>query len=194
MKRILFCAFAFLCCTGTLVCFTSCGGSGGSSSSGTGDKTVGLAPAKVTGLITLTPTDANVHGVLTLTETPAKTAYFNSTAGTTGAYTGNYTYTKVGPNLAEIKLENLRYEPINTANDCHWTIRAYITFIGDKKVIMSGTETLTSGTPGENDPIDFGGVDGADNGEKNHFNVNNNHDAGGTRNFTYNYTFEMEGN
>ena len=186
MKRILFCAFAFLCCTGTLVCFTSCGGSGGSSSSGTGDKTVGLAPAKVTGLITLTPTDANVHGVIMLTDTHGKTAYFNNTASTAGAYTGNYTYSKVGPNMAEIRVENLRSEPGTSASDCHWTIVAHLTFYSDKEVVLSGTETLTgSAEVGDNDPLTFGGGD-------NHF--GGVHTGGGTRNFTYNYTFEMAGN
>lgn len=175
MKRIYSFTLALLCGIGTLFVLPSCGGSGGGSGSGAvGNKAVGLAPAALTGDIILTPTDANVHGVITLSNTPARVAYFNSTAGTAGAFTGNYTYTKVGPNMAELTMDNLRAMPINSANDSHWTIVAHLTFVDNKKVILSGTETLVgSNDPNENDPLTF--------------------DGGGTRNFSYNYEFEMAG-
>lgn len=186
MKRIISFAFSLLCCATALTLFSACGGGGGGGNGGVVGKAAGLAPATVTGNITLTPKDANVHGIITLTNTPARVAYFNSNAGTTGAYTGNYTYTKVGPNMAEIKVDNLRYEPINTASDCHWTIIATITFVGDNKVVLTGTETLTGGAGEVNDPLTFGGAT-----HDNHFDVI--HDDGGTRNFSLNYEFEMAG-
>lgn len=182
MKHITSFVFALLCGVGTLVALTSCNGGGGSSS----DKTAGVAPDKLTGLVTLTPRDANVHGVITLTPAPAEVAYFNNQAGTDGAYTGNYTYTKVGPDLAELKMENLRYEPIQSASDCHWTIVATIRFYGNNTVVLDGTETLIDSDAEVNDPFHFGDVD------HNHFDPS--HDGGGTRNFRYNYTFEMGNN
>lgn len=166
MKRIYSFALALLCSLGTLFVNTSCGGSGGGSGSGAvGNKVVGLAPAAITGDITLTPADNNVHGIITLRKNPAGVAYFNNTTGTEGAFTGNYTYTKVGPNMAELTLDNLRVTPINSTTDVHWTIIAHITFVSENRVILTGTETSSGG--------------GYPQGPM------------GTANFSYNYEFEM---
>lgn len=185
MKRIFSFAFAFVCCTGALTVFTACGGGGGNGGSSTASSTTGLAPSDITGNITLTPLNTGIHGIITLENTPGRVARFNSANGTNGAYTGNYTYTKVSPNVAEIRLTNLRYEGITSASDCHWTITAYISFSDKNHVVLSGTETLTGNPdPDENDPLTFEGGD-------NHFDVI--HNQGGSRNFQYDYEFEMAG-
>lgn len=183
--------------------FTACGGGGGSNSgSGDGSSTAqdGFAPNEPSSNMVLVPTDPNVVGQILLTSTPARVAYFNNKGGTVGAYTGNYTYTKCGPNLAEVKIVNVRYEPIDSANDCHWTIIGHLTFVDEKTVVFTGTETLV-GTEGHtdqgdgglgNDPMGFGGVgDGEDEG--NHFDtVEDTHKHGGTRNFSLNYVYSTE--
>lgn len=175
--------------------FSSCGGSNSSTKSVSADG--GPAPDHLDGDIKLTPLDANVHGSILLTDTPARVAYFNdgTTAGTSGAYTGNYTYTKHGPNLVEIRMDNVRFEPIETASDCHWTIIGHLTFVDDEKVVFTGTETLVgSEGDGHNDPMGFGSLDEdgtfGNSGKPNHFDGSG-HDAGGTRNFSLNYTFTM---
>lgn len=193
-------------CGAVLLCCTSCGGGGGSSSGAisTGNKGGGLAPEKLHGDMILVPTDANVRGIITLTDTPAQVAYFNSREGTNGAYTGNYHYTKVGANMVHLQMDNVRYEPINTADDCYWTIDGYMVFVDAETVVFKGTETLVGSTghhgdtehgEGEseypsndatsagNHPIDFGGTD------VNHFSEII-HDGGGTRNFQYNYKIQ----
>lgn len=182
--------------------FTACGGGGGSSS-GEGSSTAqdGFAPNEPSEDMVLVPTDPNVVGQILLTSTPARVAYFNNKGGTGGAYTGNYTYTKCGPNLAEVKIVNVRYEPIDTANDCHWTIIGHLTFVDERTVVFTGTETLV-GTEeaGHNDPMGFG----SDQERKDSF-VNDHgiieapnhfdsviHKGGGTRNFSLNYVYSSE--
>lgn len=164
-----------LCCAAVLV---SCGGSSKESGANNISQEGGLAPALVEGDIRLTPLDANVHGTILLTDTPARVAYFNppsTAATTTGAYTGNYTYTKCGPDMVELKMDNVRELPIQTARDAHWTIIGYLTFVEGGKVVFTGTETLVgSHGPVHNDPMGFDGDP-----------------DGGTRNFSLNYTFTM---
>ena len=211
MKRTLFAAL--LGVTSLLV--VSCGGGGGSSSSsdsGT-NSDGGFAPDALTSDVLLCPTDYDAGGQIWLTATPARVAYFNSERNqqgnyvdSTGAfdqgrytYTGNYTYTKCGPNMAELKVVNLRAEPADTADDCHWTVIGHLTFVNKETVIFTGTETLISSHTAEdlgnddpddhsghnenhNDPMAFGGQ------ASNHF-PGVQHDDGGSRNFSLNYTF-----
>lgn len=201
------------CCSAALFCCVSCSGGGESATSEKNDS--GFAPAKLDGDMVLVPTDPNVRGVITLTDTPAQVAYFNSTAGTSGAYTGNYSYTKVGPNIVRVEMDNVRYEPINTADDCYWTIMGYMTFVDEETVVFKGTETLVGSTghvgggnrtPGqEHDEDNWGeseheypamddtGTVGGNNHpidfggtDVNHFSEII-HAGGGTRNFQYNY-------
>lgn len=196
---------SLVCCGTALFCCASCGGGGGSSSgavAASGPKGGGLAPEKLDGDMILVPTDANVRGIITLTDTPAQVAYFNSREGTNGAYTGNYHYTKVGTNMVHLQMDNVRYEPINTADDCYWTIDGYMVFVDAETVVFKGTETLVGSNGHGNDgaeiggeypsidatgdgnhPIDFGGTD------VNHF-TEIIHDGGGTRNFQYNYKIQ----
>lgn len=183
---------------------TSCGGSSESSSSVSESHSGGWAPDKQTAPIVLSPTDFDAGGQILLTNTPARVAYFNSERdgsgnyvdGTGGTfqqgqytYTGNFTYTKCGPNMVELKVVNLRAEPADTAGDCHWTIIGHLTFVDEENVIFTGTETLDGGGAGgddnehsHNDPLGFGGI--------NHF-PGVVHTGGGTRNFSLNYKFKM---
>lgn len=182
MKRILSYTLSLLCCTGTLAVLTSCGG-GSDSNNGTatGDTSIGLAPAKLTGDVTLTTLNTTTGGTITLSSSPARTAIFNDTLNN---YTGNYTYKKVGPNMAKLTVTNLRKNAIIVAGDPFWTIEAHITFNTADKVIMEGTETFIDSAPaptpnGEtvhNDPLNFGSVDNG---------------AGGSRIFSLNYEFKM---
>ena len=200
----------------------SCGGGGSSSSDSGTNKDGGFAPETLTSDILLCPTDYDAGGRIWLTVTPARTAYFNSERDANGnyvngangsflqgryTYLGNYTYTKCGPNMAELKVVNLRAEAADSAHDCHWTVIGHLTFVDKKNVIFTGTETLVDteahidkgdGTMG-NDPMGFGGADsGVDengdgvvneaDGAHNHF-PGVLHDGGGTRNFSLNYTF-----
>lgn len=208
------------CCGAALFCCASCGGGGGgggdaaSSENGGG----GFAPEGLNGNMILVPTDDNVRGIITLTDTPAQVVYFNSREGTRGAYTGNYSYTKVGPNMVRIEMDNVRYEPINTADDCYWTIMGYMIFVDAETIVFKGTETLvgSDGHGGDHDHHDPGddhnngwGINGTDTGEYpsndptadgnhpidfggtdvNHF-TEIIHDGGGTRNFQYNYKIQ----
>lgn len=185
---------------------TSCGGSGESSSSGSESHSGGWAPDKQTAPIVLSPTDFDAGGQILLTNTPARVAYFNSERdgsgnyvdGTGGTfqqgqytYTGNFTYTKCGPNMVELKVVNLRAEPADTADDCHWTVIGHLTFVDEERVIFTGTETLENSSRGDgdintrpNDPMGFGGLG------TNHF-PGVVHDGGGSRNFSLNYKFKM---
>lgn len=165
-------AAAALCWAAAL---TSCGGKGNDSASGSASTEGGLAPAKVNGNIRMTPMDANVNGAILLTDTPARAAYFNppsTTASSAGAFTGNYTYTKCGPNMVELKMDNVRQSPIQTADDTHWTIIGYMTFISADQVVFTGTETFVGNTASEGGEL-------------------NAQSPMGTRNFSLNYTFTM---
>lgn len=200
MKRSLFLAIP----AAASLLVTSCNGSSESSSAGTESHSGGWAPDKQTAPIVLSPTDYDAGGQILLTHTPARVAYFNSERdgngnyvdGTGGTfqqgrytYTGNFTYTKCGPNMVELKVVNLRAEPADTASDCHWTIIGHITFVDEEHVIFTGTETLDVGSSDvhaeehhHNDPLGFGGFD--------HF-PGVVHNQGGTRNFSLNYKFKM---
>lgn len=112
------------------------------------------------------------------------------------SFTGNYTYTKCGPNMVRPEIDNIRYEPIDTASDCVWNINGYMTFVqtaAGTAVVYTGTEnllgTIENGDshrdPFCNDSFDYG--DGV-----NHF-QNTDHHPGGSRNFSLNYLFTMEG-
>lgn len=94
------------------------------------------------------------------------------------------------------EIDNIRYEPIDTASDCVWNINGYMTFVQTAAgiaVVYTGTEnlfgTIENGDshrdPFCNDSFDYG--DGA-----NHFR-NTDHHPGGSRNFSLNYLFTMEG-
>lgn len=203
MKKNALSLRAAVAAVSSLFVLCSCGGSE-SSSGGGATHDGGFAPEQLTGNIRLLPKDANVHGTIILTNTPARVAYFNdgdetTGATTTGAYTGNFTYTKCGPNLVELKMDNIRSEPIETAADCHWTIIGYLTFIDENTIVYTGTETLVGDEGGgHNDPMGFGSgsEDGTDGDSQalpekpNHF-AGSAHDGGGTRNFSLNYTFRM---
>lgn len=142
-------------CGAALFCLASCGGGGGGSS--TPENEGGLAPKDLTMDMVLTPTDFDAGGRVVLTATPARVAYFNSERDEAGnyvdgsggsfsqgmfTYTGNYTYTKCGPDMVDLKIDNLRAEPADTASDCHWTIVAKLTFIDKDTAVFTGTETL----------------------------------------------------
>lgn len=151
----------FVCCGTALFCCTSCGGGGGGDGgSAVTENADGLAPEFLTKDMVLTPVDFDAGGRVLLTATPARVAYFNSERNGVGnyvdgtnssftegryTYTGNYTYTKCGPNMADLKVDNLRAEPADTADDCHWTIVAKLTFIDENTVVFTGTETLVNG-------------------------------------------------
>lgn len=205
MKRTLYSA----CLALASLVVVSCGGGGDSSSSSNESQGGGLAPDKLTAHLILAPTDFDAGGRIMLTNTPARVAYFNSerdddgnyTDGANGSftkgkytYTGNYTYTKCGPNMAELKVVNLRAEAADAASDCHWTVIGHLTFVDATTVVFTGTETLVNteqlidrGDAGMgNDPMGFGGVEGIVNGEKDHF-TGVEHIAGGSRNFSLNY-------
>lgn len=169
MKRLFNFAFALACCTGTLVGFTSCGGSGGGNGGSVANKAVGLAPASITGLTTMTPGSANVNGTITFYNDASHTCVFE--APNVGTFTGNYTYTKVGANMAEVQLDNLRMLPINVPSDTHFTIYGFIRFISANSVVFEGTQTL---------------VGQEDNGENSPFSL-----VGGSGNFSYVFNFNM---
>lgn len=139
----------------------ACGGGGGGDKSGSQENGGGLAPDALTTDMVLTPLDANVKGVIFLQANPARVAYFNSEEQIEGephnAYTGNYTYTKCGPNMVELKVVNVRFSPIISTSDPHFTIIGHLTFVDKDTVVFTGTETLTQSNGGENDPYDFGG-------------------------------------
>lgn len=209
MKRSLYTA---LLAAASLV-ITSCGGGSDSSSENTGAHSGGFAPDKLTDHMILEPADFDAGGRIKLTNTPARVAYFNSerddngnyTNGSAGSftkgkytYTGNYTYTKCGPNMAELKVVNLRAEAADTAADCHWTVIGHLTFVDEKTVIFTGTETyVNTEAPTDkgdsaqlgNDPMGFGGAGEKLEGE-NHF-PGVEHTGGGTRNFSLNYQVKM---
>lgn len=201
MKKMI---VAFCSALGMAVALVSCGGGGGDSSSAeSAVNGSGLAPAMLTGNALLEPEDSNVHAYIRLTNTPARVAYFGTDRSGSGhVYTGNYIYTKCGPNVVHLEIYNIRYEPIDTASDCTWKIDGYITFVptaagaAGTDVVFKGTETLigtidtqagAEALPGPtiNDTSGFG--DG-----NNHF-ENTEHHAGGSRNFNLNYRFTMEG-
>lgn len=139
----------------------ACGGGGGGDNSGIQNARGGFAPEDLTEDMVLTPLDANVKGVIFLQANAARVAYFNSEEQIEGephnAYTGNYTYTKCGPNMAELKVVNVRFSPIISTSDPHFTIIGHLTFTDKDTVVFTGTETLVSTNGGENDPTDFGG-------------------------------------
>lgn len=195
MKRSLYVA---MLASASLV-VTSCGGSSESSSSGSESHSGGWAPDKQTAPIVLSPTDYDAGGQILLTNTPARVAYFNSERDENGNYvdgtggtfqqgqhtfTGNYTYTKCGPNMVELKVVNLRAEPADTVADSHWTVIGHLTFVDEENVIFTGTETKVGSGGGINDPMAFGdaagGFPGVEGG-----------DGGGARNFSLNYKFKM---
>lgn len=150
-----------LCCAAVLV---SCGGGSKESGANNISQEGGLAPARLVGDMRLTPADANVNGVILLTDTSARVATF--TAPMTGEFTGNYTYTKCGPDMAELKLDNVRRGPIQFPADQHWTIIGYLTFVSDTQVVFTGTETFVGTGTNEQSPM-------------------------GSENFSLNYTFTM---
>lgn len=162
-------AIAALCCTAALV---SCGGNGKDSGSASTTQEGGLAPAyidaaHIDGDVLLTPMDASVAGTIRLTDSEARVATF--TTPMPGVFTGNYTYTKCGPDVAELKLDNVRTSPIQDAADQHWTIIGHLTFVSDNQVVFTGTET-------------FGGTGEGGSNEQSPM---------GSSNFSLNYTFTM---
>lgn len=157
----------------TLICaavLTSCGGNGEGSDANNSTHEGGLAPAHINGDVLLSPTDATATGIIRLTDTDARVATF--TTPMAGTFTGNYTYTKCGADLAELKLDNLRTSPIQAPADQHWTIIGHLTFVGENKVVFTGVETFVA-TGGEAGPNVQGPM--------------------GSENFSLNYTFTMEG-
>ena len=160
MKRTLY--IAFLALGSFLV--AACGGGGGSSSSAgtTLTQSGGFAPAELTEDMVITSTDANATGVIRLTNTPARVAYFSNPKAPVHEdyfYTGNYTYTKTGPNMAEVKIVNVRSNPITSAADDHWTIIGHLSFVDEETVVFTGTETLVNSEEADhNDPMGFGGA------------------------------------
>lgn len=51
-------------------------------------------------------------------------------------------YCGCGPNMAQLKLDNVRYDSIDSAQDCHWTIAGELIFADANTVVFTGTETL----------------------------------------------------
>lgn len=165
-------AAATLCCAAVLV---SCGGNGKDSDADNTAQEGGLAPAHIdaahiNGDVLLTPMDATAAGSIRLTDTEARVATF--TTPMAGTFTGNYTYTKCGPDMAELKLDNVRTAPIQAPADQHWTIIGYLTFVSDNQVVFTGTETFVASG---------GGGEGGQNEQT----------PMGSGNFSLNYTFTM---
>lgn len=214
MKRIFYAASLAL----AVLFIPACGG--GSSNSSSGSKQTqqggGLAPESITADMILTPTNTrDVGGRILLKRQDGydRVAQFSSRRDAGGdyvdggfepggaTYTGNYIYTKCGPNVAELRLENLRAEPGDTADDCIWTIYGYLTFKDEKTVSFSGTQTLISSHTADdtgnadeegahnqnhNDPMAFGGQ------SSNHL-PGVQHNDGGSRNFqSLIYTYSMD--
>lgn len=179
MKKILICFLGLLAGLSLTAC------SGGSSDSETHAAAAGgFAPATIDIATTLTPSTATVNGIIKMEAAPSEVATFTSARGGTARYLGNYQYTKTGPNTAHLVLTNVRYEPNDSAADCHWTLDLYLTFLSNSTVKLYGTETLINVAEGEgggaNDPFTFAG--------ENHF-ENVEHAVGGSRNLpTTTYT------
>ena len=202
MKRILYAASLAL----AVLFIPACGGGGSNSSSGSKQtQGGGLAPDSLTSDMYLTPAGFDRGGRIWLEHDSVRSAHFCSERDDDGnyadsgwskgaiAYTGNYTYTKCGPNKAELRLENLRAEPQDTADDCIWTIIGYLTFEDEEKVSFVGTQTLINSHTGTDDKADH---------NENHndplgFTVEHNHfpgvvhPEGGSRNFKSVYTYMM---
>lgn len=130
----------------SLLCACS-GGSDSSSDSAAAEG--GIAPASLTGDIRPDPANTYAHGYIILKNTPARVAYFGSERQGTPKdgnpqhpFLGNYTYMKCGPNMAQLKLDNVRYDSIDRAQDCHWTIAGELIFVDANTVVFTGTETL----------------------------------------------------
>lgn len=203
MKRILNATFLAL----AILFIPACGGGGGSSSAAANQtQKGGLAPESLTTDMYLTPAEADVGGRIKLVSNSVRTAYFSSERNTQGdyvdgdfapgrnTYRGNYIYTKCGPDMAELRVENLRAETGDSAHDCIWNVIGYLHFLGKDKVSFTGTETLIDSHNGNeeaaedagdhNDPLGFSGVG------SNHF-PGVQHTAGGSRNFNCEYTYTM---
>lgn len=179
MKKILICFLGLL----AGLTLTACSGSS-SESEAQATAAGGLAPATIDVTTTLTPSTATVQGIIKMEAAPSEVATFTSARGGTARYLGNYEYTKTGPNTAHLVLTNVRYEPNDSAADCHWAMDLYLTFLSNNTVKLYGTETLTNVAEGEaggfNDPFTFAG--------DNHF-ENVQHLVGGSRNLpTTTYT------
>lgn len=207
MKRIFYAASWAL----AVLFIPACGGGGSNSSSGSKQtQGGGLAPESITADMILTPTDRDEGGRILLKRQDGydRVAKFSSGRDASGnyvdggfepggaTYTGHYIYTKCGPNVAELRLENLRAETGDTADDCIWTIYGYLTFKDEKTVSFSGTQTLIDSHHSEdmdgghnenhNDPMGFAGE------AENHFSGVQ-HDDGGSRNFqSIIYTYSMD--
>lgn len=179
MKKILICLLGLL----VGLSLTACSGSSSDSESAA-SVTGGFAPATINVLTTLTPSTSTVNGIIKMEAAPSEVVTFTSARGGTARYLGNYQYTKTGANTAHLVLTNVRYEPNDSAADCHWTMDLYLTYLSEDTVKLYGTETLTNIAEGEaggpNDPFTFAG--------DNHF-ENVQHLVGGSRNLpTTTYT------
>lgn len=202
MKRFIFAAF--------LASFTllipACGGGGSSSSASNQTHEGGLAPEKLTSDMYLTPVGFDRGGRIWLEGDSVRTAHFSSERDANGnyvnsgwtqgrnAYTGNYTYTKCAPDIAELRVENLRAEAQDTADDCIWTVIGYLHFYrdanGKDRVSFTGTETLVGSHNGNTDFNGEGHNDPLGYSATNHF-PGTQHSGGGSRNFASEYAYTM---
>lgn len=178
---------------------TACSGSGSSSSSSSSSVTGGLAPASITSDVYMQPQDSDVRGVITLHADPARTCEFSMGDGQSGLvtlYIGNYRYTKVGADRAEIRMDNLRLNAINYFGGIHATITGYLHFTDESTVVFEGSQTMGGngtngneegggeGNTGVNDPFGF-----------QHYVTDANDttiSGGGAKNFSYMYSFEKQ--
>lgn len=189
MKQFVVTAFCGLAAFAAGTALTSCGGGGSSSAS----KTVaaeGFAPAAITADMVLAPDSTEVRGTMILHADAANTCEF-SLPDVDGElarlFIGNYRYTKVAPDIAEVQMDNLRLNPIVSPADMHFTLHGFLKFVDESTVVFSGTETLGGsgvdskdhGQADVNDPFGFNWfITDADDNEI---------AAGGSKNFSYTY-------
>lgn len=196
MKHFVATAFCGLAAFGAGMALTSCGGGGGSNGGTAAVATGGLAPASITEDMMLTPDGTEVKGVVVMYADAARTCEFslpNAQGQMQRFFIGNYRYTKVAPNIAEIQMDNLRLDPIVSPGDMHFTLHGFLKFVDDSTVVFSGTETLGGNGAGEdggadvNDPFGFGWAVKGTNAAGQEVDIA----KGGSKNFSYTYKVDV---
>lgn len=196
MKHFVATAFCGLAAFGAGMALTSCGGGGGGNGGTAAIATGGLAPAAITEDMVLTPDSAELQGIVTLHADAANTCEFsvmNAAGQERRLFIGNYRYTKVAPNIAEVQMDNLRLNPIVSSGDMHFTLHGFLKFVDDTTVVFSGTETLGGSGAGENgnadvnDPFGFSWTVKGTNAAGEEVDVA----TGGSKNFSYTYKVDV---
>ena len=196
MKHFVATAFCGLAAFGAGMALTSCGGGGGSNGGTAAIATGGLAPASITKDMMLVPDGTEVRGTVILHADAANTCEFsdqNAQGQLQRLFIGNYRYTKVAPNIAEIQMDNLRLNPIVSSGDMHFTLHGFLKFVDDTTVVFSGTETLGGSGAGENgnadvnDPFGFSWTVTGTTPAGQEFDLS----KGGSKNFSYTYKVDV---